>query len=170
MGLAADTQGKEIEFVEIADWPQYTVGIFLVPKGRKLPLHDHPGMTVLSKVLFGKMAITSFDKVDYSRDICDRDYRIPIKTVIRTVSKEFTSFDGCNILYSTSGGNLHEFLATGKLFAFFSAESIQGRTHVQSIISSNPSCVPALILPASLRHQPAHDDDAKLFPLWGTVS
>jgi len=87
IGLASDTTVREIEFVEIADFPQYTVGVFLVPKvrmicpyfqnysfhradapllvsyashnvhvigfnfgptqGRKLPLHDHPGMTGL---------------------------------------------------------------------------------------------------------------------------
>ena len=55
VGLAANTSLTEIEFVEIADWPEYTVGIFLVPKGRKLPLHNHPGMTVLSKV---RMVVT----------------------------------------------------------------------------------------------------------------
>jgi hypothetical protein len=55
VGLAANMSLTEIEFVEIADWPEYTVGVFLVPKGRKLPLHDHPGMTVLSKV---RMVVT----------------------------------------------------------------------------------------------------------------
>jgi len=118
VGLAPDTDVREIEYIEIADWPQYTVGIFLVPKGRKLPLHDHPGMTVLSKVLFGKMAITSFDKVDYGRDVQESDYHTPIETIVRSVLKDFTSDDGCNILHSTSGGNLHEFLAIGKFLAY----------------------------------------------------
>ena len=34
LGLEPDTQLRDIEFVEIADFPQYTVGVFLVPKVR----------------------------------------------------------------------------------------------------------------------------------------
>ena len=81
----------------------------------------------IHQVLLGKMAITSFDKVDYSRDISDTDYRRPIKTIIRTVHKEFTSVDRCNVLHSTSGGNLHEFLATGKSGSHFNVILIVSR-------------------------------------------
>ncbi len=31
--------------------------------GAKLPLHDHPGMSVLTKVLWGEMKVTAFDRV-----------------------------------------------------------------------------------------------------------
>ena len=50
--------------MDIAEFAEFTVGVFLVPKGQRLPLHDHPGMTVMSKVLYGTLAITSFDKRD----------------------------------------------------------------------------------------------------------
>ena len=103
---------RDIEFVEIADFLQFTVGIFLVPKGRKLPLHDHPGMTVMSKVLFGNIAITNFDKVEYGQEVSDGDYRAPLETVIKSNQRQVSYTHGCEILYPTSGGNIHEFLAT----------------------------------------------------------
>ena len=38
------------------------IGIFVLPRGTSIPLHDHPDMTVLSKVLFGEVEVTSFDR------------------------------------------------------------------------------------------------------------
>ena len=97
--------------MDIAEFAEFTVGVFLVPKGQRLPLHDHPGMTVMSKVLYGTLAITSFDKRDYSRTVQAQDYRIPIETVIRSVRRPVTCEQPCEILRPTSDGNLHEFFA-----------------------------------------------------------
>jgi hypothetical protein len=40
---------------------QYSMGVFIFPPNAKIPLHDHPGMCVLSRVLYGALDRTSLD-------------------------------------------------------------------------------------------------------------
>lgn len=40
----------------------FEINVFVLPKGKSLPLHDHPGMTVISKVLTGNLRLRSFSK------------------------------------------------------------------------------------------------------------
>lgn len=44
----------------------YSVGIFIFPPGAVIPLHNHPGMSVLSRVLYGNLELQSFDIFDSS--------------------------------------------------------------------------------------------------------
>lgn len=49
-----------VTYVDIYDDPNLSVGIFILKPGMKLPLHDHPHMYGLIKVIAGVVKITSF--------------------------------------------------------------------------------------------------------------
>ena len=38
--------------------------LFFIKKGTKMPLHDHPNMSVFFRVVFGQLNYTGFDKVE----------------------------------------------------------------------------------------------------------
>jgi len=54
--------GACVRYVHISEVPgQYSMGIFIFPPNAKIPLHDHPGMCVLSRVLYGGLERLSLD-------------------------------------------------------------------------------------------------------------
>ena len=48
-------------YLGIVENDEYAIAAFLLEPHAKIPLHDHPGMTVLSKVVRGSLRVTSFD-------------------------------------------------------------------------------------------------------------
>lgn len=54
-----------VTYMHICETKVFSMGVFLLKPGASIPLHDHPGMNGLLKVLFGKVRIKCFDKLDY---------------------------------------------------------------------------------------------------------
>ncbi|KAI3885210.1 hypothetical protein MKW98_002602 [Papaver atlanticum] len=100
---------QPITFVDIHECDNFTMCIFCLPTSSVIPLHDHPGMTVLSKILYGSMHVKGYDWVEPA---CVRKIgSSPVRLAKLAVDKVLTAPCGASALYPKSGGNLHCFTA-----------------------------------------------------------
>ncbi|TKS90262.1 2-aminoethanethiol dioxygenase [Collichthys lucidus] len=61
---AAGLQNPPVTYMHICETEVFSMGVFLLPTGASIPLHDHPGMNGMLKVLYGKVSVRCFDKLD----------------------------------------------------------------------------------------------------------
>lgn len=58
-----NTKSQDFDFIEIIDKsPEYNIVVFIIPKGFSIPLHNHPNMFVISKLIWGSVLINCYDK------------------------------------------------------------------------------------------------------------
>ncbi|GIL45572.1 hypothetical protein Vafri_2772 [Volvox africanus] len=105
--LKLHLRDSRIKYMRIYEDPNLTFGLFCFPAGAVIPLHNHPGMTVFSRLLFGRLRVSAYDWVVQpaapitsgsarARLVCD--------AVIEPANPPL-------VLFPASGGNLHEFTA-----------------------------------------------------------
>ncbi|KAL6518905.1 hypothetical protein OROHE_017658 [Orobanche hederae] len=114
-------QAPIITYMQILECDQFSIGIFCLPPTSVIPLHNHPGMTVFSKLLFGTMHIKSCDwsnDVDNNIDRTTENAIDPksgrpdgLRLAKIKVNSEFTAPCKTSILYPSEGGNMHRFTA-----------------------------------------------------------
>ncbi|KAL8483828.1 hypothetical protein ACS0TY_026497 [Phlomoides rotata] len=86
--------------------PNFELCIFFLPATAVIPLHNHPEMTVFSKLLLGTMHIKAYDWVEDSSTNSKPGRKAKLKA-----NTTFTAPCDTRVLYPTSGGNIHEFRA-----------------------------------------------------------
>ncbi|CAM0954606.1 unnamed protein product [Alopecurus aequalis] len=99
-------QCPPIEYLPIHECESFSMAIFCMPPSSVMPLHDHPGMTVLSKLLYGKMHAESYDWADVNDQIEQFQGR-PAKVVRDCEMSEPQT----TVLFPDRGGNIHTFRA-----------------------------------------------------------
>ncbi|CAL9039528.1 plant cysteine oxidase 2-like isoform X2 [Musa acuminata AAA Group] len=101
-----------VTYLHLYECPKFSIGIFCLPQGAVIPLHDHPAMTVFSKLLMGSMHIKSYDWVN---DPLGSDQRIKSSTgaSLAKLHTDAISVAPCetSVLYPAAAGNLHCFTA-----------------------------------------------------------
>ncbi|WIA17338.1 hypothetical protein OEZ85_014201 [Tetradesmus obliquus] len=123
-----------VTYLDIHDDPTMTIGIFQLPPGSRMPLHDHPGMTVFSRLLYGTLHVRAYDWVNPPPE-CGGAASSPANSDTSSNSSTCTSEPGLGgiggniqparlvtdrvltapadtmVLFPQSGGNIHAFTA-----------------------------------------------------------
>ncbi|KAL6545474.1 hypothetical protein OROGR_009348 [Orobanche gracilis] len=107
-----DRWAQPITYVDLHEGENFTMCIFCLPTSSVIPLHDHPGMTVLSKVLFGSLHVKAYDWVEPARvrKIKGMDTS-EVRLAKLAVDKVLNAPCSTSVVYPRGGGNLHCFTA-----------------------------------------------------------
>lgn len=112
-----------VTYVKLYEDKIISVGIFVMRRGARLPLHDHPGMFGLCKTIHGKMKVNSFSQADLSEDKVRKkkstlpSNRINLVPVHSKDSVVLSEEDECCVL-TPEEGNYHEISPVGDMAAF----------------------------------------------------
>ncbi|CAK9330029.1 unnamed protein product [Citrullus colocynthis] len=103
---------QPITYIDIFECESFTICIFCFPTSSVIPLHDHPGMTVFSKVLYGSLHVKAYDWVEppFIQESKGSTY-FPARLAKLAVDKVLTASSLTSVLYPKAGGNLHCFTA-----------------------------------------------------------
>ncbi|XP_035233404.1 2-aminoethanethiol dioxygenase-like [Stegodyphus dumicola] len=116
-----------VTYIEVTENNTFSMGIFMLRNGTKIPLHDHPGMHGVLKVVLGTVKITSYSPVskvpvdsklpqDIENEIppSERKSLIPVE---KSMSANVSDKDEPCVLRPREG-NYHEICAVGGVAAF----------------------------------------------------
>ncbi|XP_020114643.1 plant cysteine oxidase 1-like [Ananas comosus] len=106
-GLIFGQAIAQITYIHIHESDHFSIGVFCFPAGAKIPLHDHPRMVVLSKVLYGSARVKSYDWVTTPKS------KPNMSGLAKVVAENQLLQAPCkaSVLFPRSGGNIHSFTA-----------------------------------------------------------
>ncbi|KAA8517272.1 hypothetical protein F0562_017565 [Nyssa sinensis] len=109
-----------ITYLHIYECNKFLIGIFCLPPSGVIPLYNHPGMTVFSKLLFGTKHIKSYDWVTEIPSSMDENGNLlrdlagqrPGTRLAKVhIDSDCTAPCKTSILSPATGGNMHCFRA-----------------------------------------------------------
>ncbi|XP_029383738.1 2-aminoethanethiol dioxygenase-like [Echeneis naucrates] len=124
---AAGLTTPPVTYMHICETEVFSMGVFLLRTGASIPLHDHPDMNGMLKVLFGKVSVCCFDKLEGNLNVSsppptfDPPLTSPQTTslwrsVLRSVSEYSENSGPC--LLTPLRDNLHQINAVDGPAAF----------------------------------------------------
>ncbi|VEL27814.1 unnamed protein product, partial [Protopolystoma xenopodis] len=113
-----------VVYIHIMENEVFSMGIFVLRPGSRIPLHDHPGMFGILRVLYGSLRCRSFTRLDGERAIypgsplasalsplttsASSRWQLTDLVVVQPHQDTILSVDSDPCLLTPSEGNLHE--------------------------------------------------------------
>lgn len=105
-----------VTFIHVTENSHFTMSVFVMKEGTRIPLHDHPGMHGILRVLHGKVRIASYNRVgtkDHEETAAvsaghhphGHEFEVTANPVVEVASTN----EAC--LLTPRDGNLHEIQA-----------------------------------------------------------
>ena len=112
-----------VTYVHVFEDESFSAGVFIVRDGYRLPLHDHPNMHGIIKVIHGTALIKQFSEVsgEIPESIKKRvkPWQIPTLKCVDTGTETVVNTSSKPCVLTPSKSNLHEITATNGVLAFF---------------------------------------------------
>ncbi|KAK7267019.1 hypothetical protein RIF29_19683 [Crotalaria pallida] len=105
-------ENPRVTYTTIYQCDNFSLCIFFLPAKGVIPLHNHPEMTVFSKLLLGQMHIKSYDWDD-DPEVSHNSLHQPSQLRLAKLKANdvYTAPCDTSVLYPNTGGNIHEFIA-----------------------------------------------------------
>lgn len=104
--------GAPVSYINICESPYFTLGVFILKSDVCIPLHDHPGMHGICKVLYGSVSVKSYDNLASNGNLhnnviasTDSTARRPMKFWFNGEEEFSASNDPCTL--TPTSGNFH---------------------------------------------------------------
>lgn len=81
---------KRVHYQHVYEDETFSIGIFILPPGVSIPLHDHPGMSVISRVLYGSLHIKSYDLIKDGAAASGKKHKARLR-VDKTITAPYTT-------------------------------------------------------------------------------
>lgn len=106
-----------VTYMHICETDHFSMGVFLLKSGASIPLHDHPGMHGLLRVMYGKVRISCFDRLEQVGPPPAPAQVDSLRRSVRRSTGEYTEESGLCVLFPDRD-NLHQIDAVDGPTAF----------------------------------------------------